>query len=168
VSEINITVDVEGLTETIALLQKAPKDIVARGFFKAAQAGANIIADVLESNTPIKEEDTGGLLERGELRELLMISIEVDSQFRGVSADIGFGPRGGRVANFLEYGHRILPHAPPKPRNSQAYLSAVMGDVAPNPFMRKSFDASAEAAIDAFTESLKMTLAEEFSQASAA
>ena len=167
-SDLNITVDVKGLTETIVMLGKAPQIVMARGLVKALQAGANVIADVLESNTPIKAEDTGGILERGELRELLMIQTQIDPSLYGGSATIGFGDRGGRVADWLEYGHRILPHNPPKPRNSKEYLDAVQGFVEPNPFMRASFDASYQAAVEAFTASLAETIAQNFDQSIAA
>lgn len=156
-ADFNITI--EGLDETIAMLEQAPRNVVARGFLRAAQAGTSVIADELERNTPIKEEDTGGKLDKGELRESVMIDTELDSQFRGVSSDVGFG-KNGYVAYWLEYGHRIVGHKPNKKDTGK--------EVAAKPFVRQSADASAEAAIDAFTESLKETVHSEYSQSTAA
>lgn len=151
-ADFNITV--EGLEETAAMLEKASKTLVARGYMKALQAGSNVIADAVEVRTPIKSEDTGGLLDKDELRESLMVDIQLDSQFRGGVAEIGFG-KNGHVANFVEYGHILLGHKPGK---------KPLGDVPAHPFMRPAADASAEAAIDAFAESLKQTVTEEFPQ----
>lgn len=150
-ADFNITVD--GLDETIALLEKAPKNVVARGFLKAAQAGANVITDVLEPLIPVKAEDTGGILDKGEMKELLMIAVDLDSDFRGVSADVGFDKRAGNAPLWVEYGHRMVGHDKKQ-----------IGEVPAHPFMRPAADASAEGAIEAFTDSLNNTLREEYPQ----
>jgi|SRR5665213_3365535 len=158
-SDFNITV--EGLDETVAMLENAPRTIAARGYRKALQAGADVIAKAVEERTPIKSEDTGGLLSEGELRASLMTDVELDTQLQGGVAEIGFGNDVGNVPLWLEYGHRILPHNPAS-RKSQEYLDSVKGFVPAKPFMRPAADASAEAAVDAFAESLAQTVSEEF------
>jgi len=150
----DFSVTVEGLDEVVKMLDEAPRTIVARGYLKALQAGANVIADAVEIRTPVKAEDTGGLLDTGELRESLMIDTQLDSQFRGGVAEVGFG-KNGAIAAWVEYGHVLVGHKPGK---------KPLGEVPMHPFMRPAFDASAEAAVDAFAESLRETVTESFPQ----
>lgn len=149
-----------GIEDVQRMLRDGPKTLVATGFVRALSAGGNVIAGVLEAKTPVKEEDVGGLLDKGELRESVMVAVTLDPQFRGGSAEIGFG-KIGFVAYWLEYGHRILPHNPAT-RNSKEYLNTVKGFVKANPFMRDAADASADAAIEAFAASLIETMSEIF------
>lgn len=144
-------VTVTGLAEVQRMLAEAPRTVVARGYLKALQAGANVIANAVEERTPVKAEDTGGLLDRGELRESLMIEVELDSQFRGGVARIGFG-KNGNVALWVEYGHRMVGHKYSKSGKQQ------IGDIQSKPFMRPAAAASAEAAIAAFAQSLEETV----------
>jgi hypothetical protein len=142
-----VTITVTGDTEVALMLRQGSRALVAEGFVKALSAGGNVIADVLERNTPIKAEDTGGLLDRGELRESVMVQVELDSQFRGGSAHVGFG-KNGNVALWIEFGHVLKGHKPGL---------KVLGFVPPNPFMRKTALAAAGQAIEAFTNSLQQT-----------
>ena len=152
-SDFNITI--EGLDETVAMLEQAPRRIVSRGYRKALQAAADVIADEVRVRTPIKAEDTGGLLAEGELRESLVTDVEIDSQARGGVAEVGFGDN-GHVALWLEYGRHVVGHKP-ELKDTGKVIPA-------KPFMRPAADASAEAAVDAFAESLKQTVTEEFPQ----
>lgn len=145
-------IEIEGLEDVQRLLAEAPRTVVARGYLKALQAGANVIANELESNTPIKKEDVGGLLDKGVLRESVMIVIELDSDFRGGVALIGFG-KNGFVALWLEYGHRMLSHGAKGTRHEIG-----TGIVAANPFMRRTTAACADRAIDAFADALASEL----------
>lgn len=137
------------------MLADAPKEIVAAGYVKALNAAANVIADALEIHTPVKAEDTGGLLDKGVLRESLMTEVQLDSQLRGGTARIGFG-KNGFVALWVEYGHRMVSH--------KSGGKKQIGEVRPHPFMRPTADASAEAAIQAFANSLQQTVATQFPQ----
>lgn len=147
-------ITVTGLAEVQEMLATAPKEIVARGYLRALQAGADVIADEVEVRTPIKAEDTGGMLDKGVLRESLMIQVTLDSQFRGGVAEVGFG-KNGVVANWVEYGHRMVGHAPGKKEK---------GVVPPHPFMRPAADASADRAIEAFANSIAQTVKNNFPQ----
>lgn len=144
-------VKITGIEDVQRMLREAPKEIVARGFLRALQAGANVIADELELRTPVKAEDTGGLLDKGVLRESLMVAITLDSQFRGGHAEVGFG-KNGQVAYWVEYGHRIVGHKPGKRDSGKS--------VPMHPFMRPAVDRSADAAVAAVAESLSQTVAE--------
>jgi hypothetical protein len=150
-------ITITGLQETMELLREAPRTLVARGYTKALSAAGNVIADRLEVNTPIKAQDTGGILDRGELREAITVAVELDSQFRGGSVDVGFDPRKGadHVALWLDSGHRLVGHKPGKKQ---------LGTFAGTGFMRRTADETAEAAIDKFAESLKETASEVFPQ----
>ena len=54
---------------------------------------------------------------------------------------------------WVEYGHAMVGHRPGKKD---------LGTIPPHPFMRPGFDASADAAVDAFAESLAATLRQEY------
>jgi hypothetical protein len=148
-----VSIEIEGLEETMAMLRDAPKTVVAKGFLGALSAAGNVIADVLETNTAVKSEDVGGVLDRGELRESIVVRPEVDSGFRGGSVSVGFDPSRGAdsVALWLDSGHRIVSHR-----------GKVLGETSGTGFMRKSADQSLEAAADAFAESLLKTIRETF------
>jgi len=136
------------------MLREAPKTIVARGYVRALSAAGNVVADAVEARTPIKAEDTGGLLDKGVLRESLMVAVTLDSQLRGGSAEVGFG-KNGSVALWVEYGHRLVGHRP---------LKKLLKGVPAYPFMRPAADASADAAIAAFARSIEQTVKSEFPQ----
>lgn len=137
-------IQITGLAEVQRMLAEAPKTVVATAYLKALQAGANVIADELESRTPIKAEDVGGLLDKGVLRESVMIAVEIDSDLRGGQAEVGFG-KNGYVAMWVEYGHRMVGHKPNK---------KLKGTVKANPFMRQTAAVSADRAIAAFQDEL--------------
>lgn len=148
-------ITVTGLQETVEMLAKAPKTVVALGYTQALSAGGNVIADGLEVNTPVKAEDTGGILDKGELRDSIVVAVNLDSQFRGGSVDVGFmtSNAADSVALWLDAGHRMVSHT-----------GKVLGSVAGNGFMRKTADQTLEAAVDAFAASLRETVAANFPQ----
>jgi HK97 gp10 family phage protein len=150
-------IKVEGLQEAIDMLQQMPKTVVAIGFTRALSAAGNVIADVLQANTPIKSEDVGGLLGKGELRELITVAVQLDTQLRGGSVEVGFGVKGGPISDWLEFGHAMVSHA-----------GNPLGEVKPHPCMRKSADQSMDAAVDAFVESIKETVASQYPQSNVA
>lgn len=145
-------------------MREAPRHLVARGFAKALHAATNIMADALESVTPEKAEDTGGLLDKGELRESLTIKIELDADYRGGSGQISFG-KNQMVADWVEWGHRGRVASIVTPSGAiitRGKTSTV--DVPPHPFMRPTTDIYGDAAIDAFAESMRGTVQDEFEQ----
>jgi hypothetical protein len=141
-------VTVTGLAEVQRLLDEAPGLIVGRAFQKASEAACLVIEETLYFMTPEREEG-----ERSEdqvhLRDAIMREIEMDSRFRGVVADIGFGREGYR-AMWVEYGHRMVGHKPGK---------KPLGIVPPHPFIRRAFEASADKAIAVFQDVLVTELA---------
>lgn len=133
-------VTVTGLAEVQRMLTEAPKAIAGSIFVRAMDAAVQVIEDELYILAP--ERDEG---ERDEneahIKDLIMHLIELDSRFRGVRASIGFG-KGGHKALWLEYGHRMIGHAPGHKD---------LGMVRPHPFIRRAFDNCADKAIAAFT-----------------
>jgi Bacteriophage HK97-gp10, putative tail-component len=146
------SISVEGLEQTQRMLKDAPKTLVARGFVKALSAAANVLADAVERETPVKVRDTGGLLDRGVLRESLMIAVELDGALHGGAAYVGFG-KNGIVALWIEYGHVLTTHRPVK--HPIKFVPA-------NPFMRTALGSSWEQAVDAFARALGETVRQEF------
>jgi hypothetical protein len=145
---------ITGLEDVQRMLREAPKNIVAFGFIKAVSAGGNVIADELEVRTPVKKEDTGGLLDKGELRESLMVAYSMDSQLRWAAAQIGFG-KNGRIAAWIDGGHALVGHKPGK---------KPLGNVAGTGFMRAAADHAADPSIDAVTKSIAETVRTHFPQ----
>lgn len=136
-------VKITGIEEVQKMLAEAPKNVVQLGYGRALTAGINVFAGALASRTPVRS---------GKLAASLVIAVEVDSDARGGAAAVGFGKQ-GHVANWVEYGHRMVGHAPNKKET---------GAVLPHPFMRPAFDASADEALQAFQDSLVTTLNSEY------
>jgi hypothetical protein len=166
----------DGIEETLQMLDEAPRNVVASGFMRALQAGGTILADAIAAAAPVKSEATGGLLARGELRESVRLKVTLDSAFRGGVAEIDFG-HAGPVAYWMEYGHRLVKHGATWEDRKNNYRGKLLlrrnpetfdSTVPPHPVVRKPLDTSWEAAVDAVVESLKETLVAEYPQSSAA
>ena len=134
---------VTGLKECIEMVEEAPRNIVMLGYARALAAGIYVIAEAVVSRAPV---------ETGDMAKALVINVEINQTSLNGMAEMGFGKQ-DHVAMWVEYGHRMVGHRPGK---------KVLGDVPPHPFMRPGFDASAEAAIGAFIESLSATLKSEY------
>jgi len=139
---------VTGVEEVLQMLRTAPRTVVAISFARALKAGATVIEEVLVAHIPMRELRVGGDADEPSLIEALGADITLDADFRGGQAEIGFGKQ-GYVANFVEYGHRLIGH---KPALKQ------LGAVQPHPFMRPAAEVSADAAIEAFGDTLVATL----------
>lgn len=111
---------------------------------KAGTDAGTVISNALAAFTP--ERDEGDRNEENpHLVDSIVIETEVDAEGRGVVVHVGFGNM-GYVANFVEYGHRMVGHKPDKKQ---------LGMVQPKPFMRPAAAVAAEAAIDAFLTAIK-------------
>ena len=137
---------ITGFEETLRLLEDAPKQIVLLGYGRAARAGINVVAAELARRTPVR---TGKLVKS--LKTAVKVYAEnADSQnisAIGVKASVGFSGKEATVANALEYGRSVVTRS-----------GRVTGFVHAYPFMRPAFDASADAAVDAFASELESAL----------
>ena len=138
-------ITVTGLNECVQMMEDAPGNIVALGYARATNAAMNVVAEAVISRTPV---------EHGDLAKALVINVKVDPppSAKGGAAELGFGKQ-DHIAMWVEYGHAMVGHRPGKKD---------LGTIPPHPFMRPGFDASADAAVDAFAESLAATLRQEY------
>lgn len=139
---------ITGLEQVQRMLNDAPAHVVAGGYVKALQAASSVMEGALYAAAP--ERDEG---ERSEdtphLRDEIVSDVALDSGLRGGQARIGFTKRVASVALWLEYGHRMVGHAPELKE---------FGFIGPHPFMRAAFDGAADQAIEAFADSLAQSV----------
>lgn len=163
-------ISITGLDEVAAALLDAPRAIVASGFAKAGRAAADVIEPVLLFNTPVRSEDLFNpeTFERikgsevgGALRDATRSDVELDSGFRGVNVSVSHGNMSW-IANLLEYGHKMVAHGATKQDRENKYVGKLLGSgfVPAHPFMRKTFDETADQAFEAFESVVASTVKE--------
>lgn len=135
----NTVINISGIDEVEALLRNAPERLVRQAFRRALSAATVPVVQNLKPRIP---ERTGDLKQHLETK----ISIHADG-LSGV-ARIGFGSEGWR-ARLVELGHRMIGHGP---ENKE------IGEVSAHPFMGPAASASGDAAIEAFTDSMRDSL----------
>lgn len=133
------SIAISGIDEACAMLDRVPKETVKVAFSRALAAAAVPIVETLNATTP---EDTGELVDH------LRTDIAISADGKGGKASINFGDQ-GYIANFVEYGHRMVGHEPDLKD---------LGNVKPHPFMRPAASSAAEAAVEEFERSLRETL----------
>ena len=126
-------IKISGIDEVQALLKAAPARIVRNSFARALAAAAVPVVQALTPRIPVRT---------GDLAEHLMTDIAIDADGRGGSAQIGFGKEGWK-ARLVETGHRMV-----DPHNPKTEYAPVVA----HPFMGPAASASADAAVEAFTE----------------
>lgn len=137
-----MSIEITGIQEVQHLLDTAPERIVKHAFAKSLAAAAVPVVQELQMRTPV---------EHGDLKAHIMTDIAIDANGKGGSAAVGFG-REGHKALWVEFGHRMVGHKPGKKQ---------VGQVPAHPFIRPAFDASANKAIEAFSETLLESLQED-------
>lgn len=146
-----ILIQIEGLDEVCEFLERAPRDAIPGALLHGGQAGGAVIEQAMIAQLAPHNKT-------GELMEDLDTTVTLDGDFRGVDVAVGFSHGGSDVhgygmdyvARFLEFGHRMVGHAPNK---------KLLGQVEPKPFMRPAAEIAAEAAIDAFEDAVLSDLA---------
>jgi hypothetical protein len=136
---------VEGLSETLALLQDAGQNVALLALGRSARAAINLIAATLAKRTPVGEGPT-----RGALVSALKVEVTVDTAAKGVLALTGFRGPQALVAMSVEYGHDMVGHAP-QFRKLGEFIEG-------RPFMRPTFDTTANAAIQLFDDTMEAEL----------
>lgn len=135
-----ITLEFEGLDEVCELFEQAPKAAIPQALLHGLAAGAGVIEEYVAGYAPDKT---------GEMLADLGSTVTLDADFRGGVAQIGFSAKQGHVANWVEYGHRMIGHKP---------LKKELGTVEPHPFMRPAAEAGEEEAVETFTETMMTDL----------
>ena len=133
---------IRGIPECQKNLSDFPKLLVMNCFRVALGRAIAVFEAEVRARTPESDYSTSSE-EYGHLIDNLMSTVTIDTQARGGRAVLSFG-RKGFLAVWLEFGHRKVTH---KGRE--------IGSVAAKPFMRQSFETASEAALDAFTETVK-------------
>jgi HK97 gp10 family phage protein len=134
----NVTAKITGLDEVKRNLEKIGQDLSSKVLRHSLQAGVNVLGVAVQERTP---KNTG----------LLAASVgtvvSLSAKEGGGVAVVGFGDQ-GHVARLVEFGHRMVTHA-----------GKTVGQVPMHPFIRPAFDASAPAAVEAFTETMRSEVA---------
>ena len=159
------SIDIRGIEQTIANINKLPRQIVAETFDDALQAAGNVIQAAVAAKTPVRVHVViRGGARGGKVMELtlprlitkIVAVVEIDDSLKYGRVRIGFGDL-GYIARFVEFGHRIVhggySHIDKKGRSHGPGRES--GEVIPHPFMREGLELSAKEAVDAFAVSLR-------------
>jgi HK97 gp10 family phage protein len=129
-------IHVKGIEAVCANLDKMPDRLVKGAYAKALSAAAVPIVEALVPRIPVHT---------GDLAAHLVTEVAINAEGKGGYVQIGFGKR-SYIARFLEYGHRKVGHKPKLTFKGQ-FVSA-------RPFMRPATETAAEAAVQAFANSI--------------
>ena len=139
-------VEIEGVEETCSNLDHIGTIAGTAGITAGLNAAGRVIEEFIAGGIETKlEQHTGDLM-----NDLDMV-VQVDERGRGGIVDVGFSSKQGHVARFVEYGHRMIGHAPDYKRLGE--------NVPEKPFMRPAGDAAADPATEAFAEAFNEVIA---------
>ena len=130
-------ISVEGIEETLAALDRMSDAMAHEVIQPALLAATQPVIRALVPKVPVRT---------AELLEHLGISVKVEG--KDGEAQIGF-PGMSYLAHWLEYGHNEVGHAP---------QHKLLGEYPPHPFMRPAEEESAQAAVEAFKESVDSSI----------
>jgi hypothetical protein len=133
-------IEIEGIEEVLRDLTSASPAVAGVGVTLVLNAAAKVIQDAIRARTPVRAVRVGGDAEYPSLIQTLKSKVTIDSNYRGGIAEVGFWKQ-SYVAEWLEYGHRIVGHG----KSKEARV--VHGMVAPHPFMRPAAEAATERAV---------------------
>ena len=140
-----MSITVRGIPEVQRNLGAFPKLLVLGCFRKALARSAAVFEDELARRCPETDYSTSSD-EYGHLVDSIVSHITIDFQGRGGRGVIGFGDK-SFVALWIEYGHRMVTH-----KGKQ------IGSVVAHPFVRASFAAAADRALEVFVEEVQKFL----------
>jgi hypothetical protein len=151
--EDGFDIEISGIEESCAMLDRVPVETRKIGFARALAAAAVPVVNELRAWTPVAAYPGGMFAKPGSLLDNMVTDVAIDEAGQGGFASVGFSGGYGHIANWLEYGHRIVSRG-----GATRYAGKLLSEVPPNPFMRTAAAASAEASVDAFVASLEETL----------
>jgi len=139
-------IQITGVEEACRMLDELPPRVVKQAFARALTAACVPIVRELEVRTPesVKAATSD---QYGKLKADIRTDIQIDASGKGALAQIWFAKK-DYVARFVEYGHRLLSHGHSKDSRKE------LGNVQPHPFIRPAAAAGADAAVEAFSETL--------------
>lgn len=134
-----------------------------QGEHKAVRAGARVIQEAMVERTPVQAGTNVGSdsLEPGAMKDDIRVQM-IDDEGEP-AALIGPGKKTAHVANWVEYGHRMVTGGQSKllgKGKSRGSGKASMVDVPAHPFLRPAFEASEQEALAAVEASLSKDLEE--------
>jgi len=148
--------EVEGIEECCADLGRLQTAVAVVAVTRGLHAAAEVIEREIDVRTPVRSTRIGGDKDYQALITDLQVKVTLDAR-RGSFAEIGFF-RSAYLAQWIEYGHRMVGHKP--------NLRFLDKWVPARPFLRPAADAAEEPAVQAFTDAVSETLAE-FSEGAA-
>jgi HK97 gp10 family phage protein len=142
-------IKIVGLEEVLRNLDRVPRRLAHGPIQDALEAACAPVMEALEINTPV---------ETGELKASLTHDAEYSSN--GGVVHIGFGDGiEGEIARWVEYGHRTVVGVS-KEAIEEGLFKLKIKRVPAHPFMRPSAEESAEAAIEAFKNTINSAIDE--------
>lgn len=144
-------VTITGVEEVCRDLGQMPAALVIRSFYQGLSSSGGVLVEELLARTPERHDENARPEDQIPLRDDIQAQITLDSNLRGGFIEVGFG-RTGYIANWLEYGHKLVGH---KPGNKVlgAVPRTTVGAAAFG-FMRRAGDAGADRAIAAFIDTV--------------
>ena len=154
-------IEVEGIDDVIAMLGQTEHLVETTALVTGLNVVGEFSAQAIEDATPVKDENVptseysrriagGNSLDKGLLKASVKFEIIVDSRNRGGYVEISHG-RYSYVANYLEYGHRLVTHG-------IKAIRRVIGFVKPYPFIRPTAERVAEESIYKFYDTVREVL----------
>lgn len=144
-------VNVKGLSELQAFLDKLPAKMEQNIMRAAMRQGGNIMRDEVKANVPVKS----GVLRDG-------IKVSTRARRGTVTASIKATGKHSYIARWIEYGaaaHRILPKNKAKLFFNGEFIDGVNHPgITPKPFFRPALASKAQQALIAVGEAIKRRL----------
>lgn len=155
-------INVVNLADVQRFILQAPRMLVAKGFTKALAAASEVFESAVIGLCPVKAEATGGLIPQGELRATVTYSIKISNDFIGGRGTVGWGrniPK--NLPLWVEVGHRLVVRGGSYLDNRGRLRKGTHKATIPaHPFLNPAFEASVDAAIEAFADSLAGSIGE--------
>lgn len=154
--------ELRGVKELVAALEKKRADVSGPGMVKALRAGGRVIQAAMASRAPVLNKTTAGstALPPGTLKE--SIRVAVPRSVLPVEVHVGPSGRADVVGAWVEYGHRQVSGGHLKLLgNGKSRGKGKAGrDVPAHPWARPAFEVSVGEAEAAITAELKKAFGE--------
>ena len=151
------SIEWHGIEDACSIYDKVPKDVMRAAYTRGVAAMCAVLVPSVEQSlrSMVHVDNPNQHKLRGALLRRLKSDIVVDEEHLLVIGSINFGNM-SYIANFLEYGHRMVGHKPKglTKKKWKKMGQKELGFVRAFPFMRPAGAKSAEPAIDACAEAV--------------